>query len=235
LEDEDANYPISNRYRANGVFSLTEEDEIKYRHTGSLKGIDTLYSSNHSDSEFTKALGRGMFDAELTRLAEAAQFHLGSELVDLEEFHDVLERNALFYFDAHKEMPLALAKSDINSTTHKIKNIKKPVAKETAQTINTENPSFTVGNVAKKAPLESTSKTPEKVMTIRSDLIPAEGYLRLRQIIGDKEKGIPAIIPISKSTFYKRVKEGIYPQPVELGVRMIAWRVKDIRALIDKL
>ena len=109
-EDEEANYPISDRYPANGVFSLTEEDEVKYRHTESLKGIDTLCPSNHSDSEFKKALGRGMFDTELARLAEAAKFRLGSEWVDPEQFHSALEKDARFHFNADKEMPLVLAK-----------------------------------------------------------------------------------------------------------------------------
>ena len=61
--------------------------------------------------------------------------------------------------------------------------------------------------------------------------LPETGFLRLKQIIGDK-KTIPALIPESRSSFLAKVKAGIYPQSVKLGPRTTAWRVEDIRALI---
>ena len=48
------------------------------------------------------------------------------------------------------------------------------------------------------------------------------GFLRLKQIIGCKKTGIPAIIPVSPSTWWKGVKEGIYPQSVKLTTRTTA-------------
>jgi len=68
--------------------------------------------------------------------------------------------------------------------------------------------------------------------------LPETGFLRLRQIIGDPnaEPPIPAVIPVSKSTWWSGVKSGRYPQPVRaLGERITAWRVEDIRALIAKV
>lgn len=67
--------------------------------------------------------------------------------------------------------------------------------------------------------------------------LPATGYLRLPHIIGDPraEPPIPAVIPVSKSTWWAGVKSGRYPQPVRtLGLRITAWRVEDIRALIEQ-
>jgi prophage regulatory protein len=67
--------------------------------------------------------------------------------------------------------------------------------------------------------------------------LPATGYLRLTHIIGDPraEPPIPAVIPVSKSTWWAGVKSGRYPQPVRtLGLRITAWRVEDIRALIQQ-
>jgi prophage regulatory protein len=61
--------------------------------------------------------------------------------------------------------------------------------------------------------------------------LPEEGYLRLWQIIGGK--GCPAILPISKSSFWTGVRTGRFPKPVKLGKRTTAWRVQDIRALIE--
>ena len=67
--------------------------------------------------------------------------------------------------------------------------------------------------------------------------LPETGYLRLAQIIGNPKADpvIPALIPVSKSTWWEGVKSGRYPAPVKLGPRITAWRVEDIRELIKKL
>jgi prophage regulatory protein len=65
-------------------------------------------------------------------------------------------------------------------------------------------------------------------------ILPETGYLRLAQIVGNPKAGIPAIIPVSKSTWWSGVRSGRYPQPTRaLGERITAWRVEDIRALIE--
>lgn len=61
-------------------------------------------------------------------------------------------------------------------------------------------------------------------------VLPAEGFLRLSQIIGNKDA--PAIIPVSRSTWLAGVREGRFPKPVKLGKRTTAWPVDSIRALI---
>ncbi|MBI5611898.1 MAG: AlpA family phage regulatory protein [Gammaproteobacteria bacterium] len=66
-------------------------------------------------------------------------------------------------------------------------------------------------------------------------ILPETGFLRLPQIIGDRraDPPIPAIIPVSRSTWWAGVKSGRYPQPVRsLGQRITAWRIEDIRALV---
>jgi prophage regulatory protein len=67
--------------------------------------------------------------------------------------------------------------------------------------------------------------------------LPQTGYLRLPQIIGNAkaEPPIPAVIPVGKSTWWQGVKDGRFPKPVKLGPRTTAWRVNDIRELIEKL
>jgi predicted DNA-binding transcriptional regulator AlpA len=72
---------------------------------------------------------------------------------------------------------------------------------------------------------------------MRNDPIPATGFLRLSQIVGkpaaNNTPAIPAIIPVSKSTWWAGVRSGRYPQPTRrLGARITAWRAEDIRALI---
>jgi prophage regulatory protein len=71
----------------------------------------------------------------------------------------------------------------------------------------------------------------------RTYRLPAIGYLRLPQIIGNPKAvpPVPALIPVSKSTWWAGVKSGRYPQPVRtLGERITAWRVEDIRGLIER-
>jgi len=67
--------------------------------------------------------------------------------------------------------------------------------------------------------------------------LPETGFLRLRQVIGDHKANppIPAIIPVSKSTWWAGVKSGRFPKPVRIGPRSPVWRVEDIRALVARL
>ncbi|KTC93831.1 MULTISPECIES: helix-turn-helix transcriptional regulator [Legionella] len=65
--------------------------------------------------------------------------------------------------------------------------------------------------------------------------LPDAGYLRLTQIIGNKKSKppLPPIIPVGKSTWWEGVRSGRCPKPVKLGPRITAWRVEDIRKLIE--
>jgi predicted DNA-binding transcriptional regulator AlpA len=67
-------------------------------------------------------------------------------------------------------------------------------------------------------------------------ILPETGFVRLSNIIGDSKTDppIPAIIPVSKSTWWAGVKSGRFPKPIKLGPRITAWRVEDIRSLISK-
>ncbi len=66
--------------------------------------------------------------------------------------------------------------------------------------------------------------------------LPETGYLRIRQIIGDKKAKppLPPIIPVSRSSWWDGVKKGKFPKPVKIGERTTVWKVEDIRALIEK-
>lgn len=67
---------------------------------------------------------------------------------------------------------------------------------------------------------------------MQSNTLPSAGFLRIKQIIGDKKSGIPPIIPVCSSTWWCGVKAGRYPKPHKIGIRITAWRVEDIRKLI---
>jgi prophage regulatory protein len=55
-------------------------------------------------------------------------------------------------------------------------------------------------------------------------ILPETGFVRLPEVL--------RVFPVSKSTWWAGVKEERFPQPVKLGPKITAWRVKDIRALI---
>lgn len=55
--------------------------------------------------------------------------------------------------------------------------------------------------------------------------LPDTGFLRLRDVL--------RYYPVSKSTWWAGIREGRYPAAVRLGARSVAWRVEDIRELIE--
>lgn len=59
------------------------------------------------------------------------------------------------------------------------------------------------------------------------------GFLRASQILGNRKKGIPALIPVSRSSWYAGVRDGKYPKPQKLGPRTSVWRASDILAILD--
>lgn len=63
--------------------------------------------------------------------------------------------------------------------------------------------------------------------------LPTTGFLRLKQIIGDRKKGTPSLIPVGSTTWWAGVKDGRYPPGYKISARTTAWRVEDIRALIE--
>lgn len=57
--------------------------------------------------------------------------------------------------------------------------------------------------------------------------LPATGFVRLAIVL--------ALVPMSKSSWFAGVKNKTLPAPIKLGPRMSAYRVEDIKALIERL
>ena len=55
--------------------------------------------------------------------------------------------------------------------------------------------------------------------------LPKIGFLRLPSIL--------KLYPVSRSSWWAGVKSGRYPKPVKLSEHITAWRVEDIKALIE--
>jgi prophage regulatory protein len=42
------------------------------------------------------------------------------------------------------------------------------------------------------------------------------------------------LIPVCKSSWWKGIEAGIYPEPVKIGLRSVAWRYRDIKQLVER-
>ncbi len=60
-----------------------------------------------------------------------------------------------------------------------------------------------------------------------SDAYKQRNLLRLKEVL--------ALYPISRTSWYDGVKMGLYPQPVRLGKKTVAWRASEIEAAINQL
>ncbi len=76
--------------------------------------------------------------------------------------------------------------------------------------------------------LPNDSSWPKSAISASAHL-PLTGFVRLSSILAPTGP-----IPVSKSTWWAGIKEGRYPKPVKLGPRITAWRVEDIRELVEK-
>lgn len=74
-------------------------------------------------------------------------------------------------------------------------------------------------------------------LTPQAAQLPATGFIKLPAIIGNPKAEPPTlpIIPVSRSTWLNGVKSGKYPKSYKLGKRATAWRVEDIRGLLEEL
>jgi prophage regulatory protein len=51
-------------------------------------------------------------------------------------------------------------------------------------------------------------------------------YIRIAQLI--------KLIPVSRASIWRKVKDGTFPKPVKLGDRITAWDMKDIEAWLTE-
>ncbi len=57
------------------------------------------------------------------------------------------------------------------------------------------------------------------------DTLPDSGYVRFAQLV-------PAVIPASRTTLWRWVKEAKFPKPAKLSSGVTAWRVGDVREFL---
>jgi prophage regulatory protein len=62
-------------------------------------------------------------------------------------------------------------------------------------------------------------------MSLTPHIPPRERLLRIRDVLQR--------LPISRTSLYDGIKIGLYPAPVQVGKRTVAWRESEINELIN--
>jgi prophage regulatory protein len=75
----------------------------------------------------------------------------------------------------------------------------------------------------------------ETAMGAQAELEPAMGFVRLHEIIGDRKRGIPALIPVCASTWWAGVRTGQYPPALKISRNVTVWRRSEVLALLQRL
>lgn len=71
----------------------------------------------------------------------------------------------------------------------------------------------------------------KNAMTV--DRLPTTGFVRPAQFLGDKKRGIPPLIPVSRTSWHDGQQKGIYPKAKRLpGQRAALYDVNEIRAVL---
>jgi predicted DNA-binding transcriptional regulator AlpA len=67
----------------------------------------------------------------------------------------------------------------------------------------------------------------------RFDQTPDSAYLRERQFVGDtRDPNCPKLLPVSRATLWRMVREGRFPAPYKLGPNTTAWRCGEVRSYL---
>ena len=59
--------------------------------------------------------------------------------------------------------------------------------------------------------------------------------LRIEDIIGDPESGKEPLIPVKRSTWWKGVRDGVFPQPLKILPQITVWKAEDILEYIQSV
>jgi prophage regulatory protein len=56
------------------------------------------------------------------------------------------------------------------------------------------------------------------------DDLPSTAYVRLNDLV-------PAVLPFSKATYFRKCKDGLFPKPTKLGERIAGNKVSEVREM----
>ena len=96
----------------------------------------------------------------------------------------------------------------------------------------------TKSGAVKRSPLINKRRdgavNPMTPYTFDFDDLPDGAFIREAQMVqSPKRPGVPAPLPFSAPTLWRKVKAGTFPKPVKLSDRVTAWKVGTVRAWIN--
>lgn len=83
-----------------------------------------------------------------------------------------------------------------------------------------------------KTPIESAGPlSTTRAFTSVFDALPDSAFIRESQLVqSPKRPDVPALLPFSAATLWRKVKAGTFPQPYKFNARITCWNVGSIRA-----
>ncbi len=60
----------------------------------------------------------------------------------------------------------------------------------------------------------------------------AQGFLRQSELIGNPRTGQRGLLPFSRTTLWRLVREGRFPAPVKLSANITAWHAAEVQSWI---
>ncbi|MDX9742005.1 MAG: AlpA family phage regulatory protein [Gammaproteobacteria bacterium] len=82
-------------------------------------------------------------------------------------------------------------------------------------------------NIRPRVAVTATSNTlPASATSVSTLALPETGFLRQPKVL--------ALVPISKSTLWRRIQARTFPAPIKLSAGVTVWRAEDIRQWISQ-
>lgn len=64
---------------------------------------------------------------------------------------------------------------------------------------------------------------------------PRDGYLREADLVGNPRTGRRGLLPFSRTTLWRLVRDQHFPAPVKLSVNITAWQCEEVRSWLARL
>lgn len=176
----------------------------------------------------TTLKGKHMRQPKLSLLTGIPDYYLDS-IRQLEQYKDIAKARSTYIANS--------SYGNSNGSSHSIKTAASATGISSADIVGTDsNSSVTAngdsdddggdGDPDSDRRKSSSNRAFKTIKTQSTISLPQTGFIRLPQVLNT--------FPVSKSTWWAGIKSGKYPAGIKLSERVTAWRVEDIRALIDQ-
>ena len=203
-------------------------DEIVEMETKHPELVGAKFNPNSQEQKLAEQSNTSKASSGVSANSESVEMLLNNDASDSTS-HSSIGLETAATLDKQLSLPQEIIQdeeSNLITQVEQLKRIKQPKKKK-----EKTNPS-NINEAAEPPLLSKDDRVPLPYKTF-ADL--QTRNLSLEDIIGNRDKGIPAIIPVGKSTWYAGVKSGRYPKSFEVSEGRVAWRGSDIYTLLQQL